>query len=248
MCYFNSLALKPGQKIKINTIEKELTNQTAVTKAITSGFEYTTWPIITPVDGGKDVNIALAHWEFVAPWLKTSAALVENRKKFNTLNATAEKLLESKLFKHAALQQRCLVLSSGFYEWRHHKAQAAKKDTAYPYYITLPNHSYFFMAGIYQPWIDQETGEAIHTFAIITTKANTLMEQVHNTKKRMPVILTEELAYQWLQNNLPEKNISDLASYQYNSKLMRASSIHKDFRTSENPQAPALYPELPPLT
>jgi putative SOS response-associated peptidase YedK len=248
MCYFNSLALKPDQKIKINTIEKQLTNQTAVTRAITSGFEYTTWPIITPVDGGKDADISLAHWEFIAPWIKTSAAIAENRKKFNTLNATAENLLTSKLFRNAALHQRCLILSSGFYEWRHYKPQDAKKDIAYPYYITLPHLSYFFMAGIYQPWVDQETGEAINTFAIVTAKANALMEQVHNTKKRMPVILTEDLAHQWLQNNLPEKNISELASYQYNSSLMQASSIHKNFRTAVDPQTPFIYPELPPLT
>ncbi len=247
MCYFNSLALKPNQKIKINAIEKQLTNPTTVSKAVTSGFEYTNWPIITPIDGGKDIDITPAHWEFVAPWVKTSVAMIENRKKFNTLNATAEKLLESKLFRSAALQQRCLVLSSGFYEWRHYKPIGAKKEIAYPYYITLPQHAYFFMAGIYQPWINQDTGASINTFAIVTTKANHLLEQVHNSKKRMPVIFTETLAHQWLQNNLGENDINNLASYQYDSSLMQAISIHKDFRTSATPQDHCTYPELPAL-
>jgi putative SOS response-associated peptidase YedK len=44
------------------------------------------------------------------------------------------------------------------------------------------------MAGIWQPWTDKATGEYVETFSIVTTKANKLMEQVHNSKTRMPTI------------------------------------------------------------
>jgi hypothetical protein len=39
-------------------------------------------------------------------------------------------------------------------------------------------------------WTDRDTGETKDTVAIITTKANKLMEQVHNSKMRMPVVFT----------------------------------------------------------
>jgi len=46
------------------------------------------------------------------------------------------------------------------------------------------------MAGIWQLWKDTETGEYVETFSIVTTSANKLMEQIHNSTKRMPTILT----------------------------------------------------------
>ncbi|MEO6844404.1 MAG: hypothetical protein ABI184_04465 [Ginsengibacter sp.] len=41
------------------------------------------------------------------------------------------------------------------------------------------------MAGIYNTWTDQETGETVDTFAIVTPRANSLMQQVYRSKKRM---------------------------------------------------------------
>jgi putative SOS response-associated peptidase YedK len=77
--------------------------------------------------------------------------VMKGREKFNTLNATAERLLASKLFKQPTLKRRCLVLSTGFYEWRHFKPEGEKREQAYPYFISLKNQPLFFMAGIYQP-------------------------------------------------------------------------------------------------
>ena len=47
---------------------------------------------------------------------------------------------------------------------------------------------------------DKETGETVDTCALVTTKANGLMEQIHNSKKRMPTILTSELAGEWISD------------------------------------------------
>ncbi len=156
------------------------------------------------------------------------------------------------MYRNAALNRRCLVLSSGFFEWRHYKPENTKKDIAFPYYIDLPAHPVFFMAGIWQPWTDQDTGETFDTFAIVTTNANDLMEQVHNTKKRMPTILTENLAWQWIQPGLSEEKIQSIASHQFDSEEMTAHSISKDFREQFkiNHKDPILefeYEELPPL-
>jgi putative SOS response-associated peptidase YedK len=104
------------------------------------------------------------------------------------------------------------------------------------------------MAGIWQPWTDQETGETLEGFSIVTTAANGLLEQVHNKKKRMPVILTDELAREWIRDGLSEARIAEIAKFQYPSSGMEAFTIEKTFRTSDDPTRPYAYAELPALT
>ena len=242
MCYFNSLVAPAGADISIKGITKKLP---PTNKPLQSGFSYGNWPIIK--GNALDFTIEQGHWELIAPWVKTVKEAEVGREKFNTLNATSERLLESKLFKPAALHYRCLVPSSGFFEWRHFKPLGAKKEIAYPYYISLTTQPLFFMAGIYQPWTDKETGETMDTFSIVTTKANGLMEQIHNKKKRMPTILNEVQASEWLSPNLSESKIMELASSAYDTSTMSAYTIDKSFRTSSDPMEQFEYPELPVL-
>jgi putative SOS response-associated peptidase YedK len=104
------------------------------------------------------------------------------------------------------------------------------------------------MAGIWQPWTDKITGEFVETFAIVTTKANPLMEQIHNSKKRMPTILNEDLAWEWLFGDLTEQEISDISQWQYPAHEMEACTISKDFREALEPAEPFQYEDLPALT
>ena len=103
------------------------------------------------------------------------------------------------------------------------------------------------MAGIYQPWVDVESGEMMNTFSIVTTKANHLMEQIHNKKKRMPTILNDQQASSWISPNLSEQQIMLLASTQIEDNLLEAYTIKKDFRTSIDPKEQNTFDELPPL-
>lgn len=103
------------------------------------------------------------------------------------------------------------------------------------------------MAGIWQGWTDKSTGEYVETFAIVTTKANALMSQIHNSKKRMPVILNEDLAWEWLLGNPDEKRILEIASSQYPSNEMKACTIAKDFREALEPAKKFIYEDVPAL-
>ena len=103
------------------------------------------------------------------------------------------------------------------------------------------------MAGIWQPWTDKETGETVDTFAIVTTAANKLMQQIHNSRMRMPVILPEELAWEWLFGELSEEEITRIATSQFDNTQMSANTIAKDFRTMADPATPFEYPELTPV-
>jgi putative SOS response-associated peptidase YedK len=169
-----------------------------------------------------------------------------------TLNAKGEELLlPGKMYRDAALNRRCIILVSGFYEWRHifpigKRGQPLKTSVKYPYNISVKDADYFFIAGIWQPWTDKNTGETIDTLSLVTTKANEIMEQIHNSKKRMPTILTEELANEWL-SEITESRITEIANFQMSSTEMTAYSIRKEFRMESDPLEEFKYPELPSL-
>ena len=71
------------------------------------------------------------------------------------------------------------------------------------------------MGGIWEDWVDKATGEIKRSYAMVTTAANELMRVVHNTKKRMPVILSAEDEAAWLGGT----NIEEFAYPRYDCNL-----------------------------
>lgn len=260
MCFFNGIRISRAEHIRLMELEVSLRDYNlALMRPLMSGFDFGDWPVIRPLDGGADAELVMMHWELIPHYLRTMRDVEHFRKgglnpvtgrkdpPRNTLNAVGEEMLNKPTYRNAALKRRCLVLSSGFYEWRHFTPPGTKKDVAYPYMVSVKDREYFFMAGIWQPWTDQETGETIDGFSLITTKANALMEQVHNKKMRMPCILTEELAREWIRDGLSEQRIREIATFQFPSSAMEAYTIEKGFRISDDPTRPCTYEELPAL-
>jgi putative SOS response-associated peptidase YedK len=66
------------------------------------------------------------------------------------------------------------------------------------------------LAGIWDSWTDKETDETLNSFSVVTTEANELMAQIHNTKLRMPLILPKEKEKPWLDLSLSETQTEDL--------------------------------------
>lgn len=258
MCFYNGIKISRADHIRLKDIEIQLKDyDLSLLKPLQSGFDFDDWPVIRPTPNGAE--LLLMHWELIPHYLRTWADVEHFRygrlnpktgKKDppkNTLNAIGEEMLQKPTYRNAALHRRCLILSSGFYEWRHFTPVGTKKDIAYPYKISVKDAAYFFIAGIWQPWTDQETGETIEGFSLVTTKANALMEQVHNKKKRMPLILSEDLAREWITEGLTEQRIQEIASFQFPSSEMEAYTIEKQFRGAEDPTIPFTYVELPEL-
>lgn len=177
------------------------------------------------------------------------------RPPITTLNAIGEELLlPGKMYRDAALKRRCLFVSTGFFEWRHifplgKKGQPLKTAVKYPYHIKTKGDSPIHLtAGIWQSWTDKQTGETVNTCALLTTSANSLMRQIHNSKMRMPAILTNELAGEWISDGLSEDRITEIATFQYPTQQMEAWPIQKDFKTALDPLEEFVYgPELPSL-
>ncbi len=161
-----------------------------------SAFSLPRLPVICSHDPG---TISLLIWGLIPFWVKDSRQAGEIRMK--TFNAKSETLAEKPSFRGSLNRKRCLVLVNGFYEW--HTAEKAK----IPYYIGLKNQPAFALAGLYDQWSNSETGEILTTFTVITTRANPMMEEIHNLKKRMPVILQPDVEQLWLDLKTdPDKN------------------------------------------
>lgn len=243
VCYYLGYDVKKIKHVRIR--EEQIAYGTKVPlRALHSGFEYEQVEIIR---AGTDqhTECAIAHWEFIPFWIKNAEELIESRKKgIPTLNATAEKLLTSKLFKQAALQRRCILPVSWFFEWRHITHAGEKKPEKIPYCITSQDEDYLLFAGVWQPWTDQQTGETIDTFAIVTTEANEWMAQIHNSKKRMPLMLTETKAAEWISTGLKESDIQKILNTPCNDIPLTAWTIHKNFRSDADPTSREHYAQV----
>ena len=163
-------------------------------------------------------NIQLFTWGLIPAWTHDMEYAKEIRLK--TFNAKAETLSEKASFRHLVKDKKCMVLTNGFYEW-----QARGKDKQ-PYFINVKDTEGFALAGLHDSWINKETGEVFNTFTVITTEANPLMSKIHNTKKRMPVILREEDEKIWIDPVLtPDQSFSYLKPF--DEKLMIAGEVDK---------------------
>ncbi len=265
MCYYNGQKLNKVDYIGLKNLEKATAGFSFLNRDLLIGFDYSKSAVLKKCEGEEDFEITEMEWGFLPDTIKNreqAAGFRNGYKKENgqwqepilTLNATSEEiLLPKKIYREAALRRRCLVLSTGFFEWRHvfpigkRTGKPLKTALKYPYHIGLKDRPYFFIAGIWQPWTDVETGEYTETFSVVTTTANKLMAQIHNNKKRMPTILTEDLAWEWLLGNPDEERISEIARFQFPSENMEACTIAKDFRNALEPALPFAYHELPVL-
>lgn len=105
------------------------------------------------------------------------------------INARAETVAASGAFRHSFRQKRCLIVATGFYEWRKEGKERI------PMYISLESGEPFAFAGLWSDWTSSE-GDEIRSCTIITTDANEIMQPIHN---RMPVILPREMERRWLE-------------------------------------------------
>ncbi|HRI22379.1 MAG TPA: SOS response-associated peptidase [Panacibacter sp.] len=266
MCNFMGYKVNYDELFMLRKIEKKFGTDAAL-DIVRSGFKYDNWSTIVAINDRTDWEERTMHWEFIPPWVNNMEELKLIRKGYDPktgkraidpktgkpkpvipwLNAKAENLLTSPMWKDAARNRRCLVPAFHFYEWRWYKPENQKKDISYPYLVEMKDSQRFLMAGIWTPWTDKTTGETIDTFAIVTTVANDLMQQVHNKKRRQPSILTQELAEAWIFDILTDDDIMAIAKYQLPASEMNAYSLRKDFQSSEDPNIQFDYEELPPL-
>lgn len=173
-------------------------------------------PSVPVICSGNPGEISLLTWGLIPSWVKDEEGAKSIRMK--TFNARSETLAEKPSFRSSYKDKRCMVLVNGFYEWQH------TGEKKIPYFIRLMDDVPFALAGLYDNWINRDTGEVLNTFTIITTRANPMMEIIHNTKKRMPAILPPDAEKEWLNPGYDSRRLAEFLK-PFDENLMLAEKI-----------------------
>ena len=149
---------------------------------VIKAFDYPKTPVITNEDTHA---IQMYQWGLIPFWADHSW----NRN--YTLNARIETLDSKPSFK-SIMNNRCLVIVNGFYEWQHINSSKIKYEIGF-------NNELFALAGLYDHYDNTKT------YTIVTTEAQGKMREIHNTKLRMPFALySEKEMSAWLQGDSVE--------------------------------------------
>jgi len=200
-----------------------------------NGFEHTNLNIIKMDDAEK---IYPASWGLVPEWGQDDVAAFH--KKYNTLNAKQETALRSRMYEESTRERRCLILADGFFE-PHHEG----KDRI-PYYCYVPSETQedgrelFLFAGIYTELDDEK-----YSCSIFTTEANDFFAEVHNNRKRMPLVMDEHYFEDWLDPDMNDQMIDELLSTGFTTKEFAAHPVNRSlYKRGGNKNVPESIQEF----
>ena len=199
-----------------------------------STFDRPLWPVVTAQE--PDVVQAM-QWGYLPPHVESDP--VKFIATYGTYNARCENVYTGKLYAEAMQQKlRCLVPVTGFYEHRH------VGKLRIPYLIQPKESAFWYFAGIYNA--------ATRTFSVVTTEANELMRQIHNSAARQPLILPGGFAEAYLEKVFDDNRFVDSAEHSpHHSELFRTGfkllTARGVDRNVPEVAAEFVYEGLPPI-
>lgn len=141
-------------------------------KAVRTGEIFPTDAAPVLIEEDKEVSPVPSIWGF--PQYNSKGVII---------NARAETAFEKKTFRDSLANRRCIIPSTGFYEW-----DAAKRK----YLFRLEGTNALYMAGLYTFYREEMR------YVILTTQANASIKDIHD---RMPLVLPKEDIRTWLLDN-----------------------------------------------
>lgn len=165
-----------------------------------NGFEHPKVAVLTENEKGRALEIM--QWGLMANWNKPLNEML--KLSTGTLNASQETIFEKRSYKNSIMSKRCIVIVDGIFEFKHVNGDKL------PFFIFSKGKPYLELAGIYSFYQNTENKEWIKSFSIVTTKANEFMASIHNTKKRMPVMLETDHIGKWLAKDTLKSELEDL--------------------------------------
>ena len=159
-------------------------------------------PDIPAICSGMTKEIRMVKWGLIPSWVKSMDDA--NFIRYKTFNARGESIDQKPSFSESFRSKRCVIPIKGFYEWQH------SGNDKIPWYIFDSHDEIMSLAGLYNDWTERSTGTTISTFSIVTTTANNLMAEIHNSGRRMPFILDRLTEKLWLDNSLPANSVTEL--------------------------------------
>src|SRR3990172_2064564 len=175
----------------------------------------------------KSLGFYRPNWGLVPFWAKEPSI------GYKMINAKSETLSEKPSFRKPFKEKRCLVLADGFYEW-----EKTDKKNKVPYRFVLKNRQPFAFAGLWDVWKTPE-GDTLLSFTIITTRANELMERIHD---RMPVILNEKDEAKWLDPEFKDTDKLSSLLQPYPSEQMVAYKVSTIVNSPKNDTPSCIEP------
>lgn len=163
-------------------------------------------PVIT---NDKPDELQLFQFGLTPSWAKKKMYLFnarsegDNNKADDPAYRGAKGIISKPSFRKPIRSKRCLVIADCFYEG------PKKERLSKPYVVYLREKKRpFAFAGIWDSWVDQETGEVSNGHSIITTVSNPLTQAIGH--HRSPVILKESDYSTWLNTDLPLESATKL--------------------------------------
>jgi putative SOS response-associated peptidase YedK len=182
-----------------------------------NAFDCKQSPIVT---ADKPNELQMFHWGLVPSWASEGEAMTI---KTRTVNCRSEEMYDKRSFKDIANGgQRCLIPCSGFFEHKHINNGKLK----IPYFIGLKDQDLFSLAGLFSLWQNKTTDQYYYSYTVLTTVANPFMEEIHNSGKRMPVIIPRDFERDWLNPNLTKEDVLAMCAPLDDSK-MQAHTVSK---------------------
>src|SRR5476651_244198 len=153
MCYYNGQRVSRSDFIRLKSLERAVRNFDFLDKGVINGFTGTPVAVLKPTPDKSNFDIVQMEWGLIPPYIQNREAVEKFRNGYKddkgkwhngytTLNAKCENLFTNEwgkrsIFADAAENRRCLVLSTGFFEWRHivrnHKKTGLPLKTADKY-------------------------------------------------------------------------------------------------------------------
>lgn len=182
---------------------------------------------------------------FTPSWAKKKLYVINARSegdhnKVNDPGYTGAKgIIKKPFFRSSIRSKRCLVIADAFIEG------TTKEKLSKPYAVYLINKQRpFAFAGVYDEWVDKDTGEILQNFAIITCPPNKLMQMIPH--HRMPVILDPADYSTYLNAEAPLDAITSLLK-PYDHRQMNAYPISDRIKSARNKDKELLDPLGEPL-
>ena len=208
--------------VNVNLVKEELENRYGVSFPGKYRYEPSYYyhafglPELPAICSDNPHEIKFLKWGLIPSWVKSDEDAEAIR--FKTFNARSESIASKPSFLYSFKSKRCLIPVRGFFEWQH------VGKIKVPWYIYPADNTMFTFAGLYSEWTQSSTGEVICTFSIITTDANDLMAEIHNSKKRMPAILAGNNESKWLNLSITSSDALSLLK-PCSSEMLKAHTI-----------------------
>ncbi len=169
----------------------------------------------------------MMRWGLIPFWAKDAKIA------YKTINARAETVASAPSFRAAWRARRCLIPTSGFYEWM--KIPAGKQ----PYFIAFKDGRLFSFGGLWESWKDGASGETVETYTIITGEPNDVAGRIHN---RMPLIIDPADFERWLTAAEPPADLLRT----YPGAEMTAYPVSKDVNSPAKDEPRLIEPLTAP--